>query len=97
MCEVWQSLALELFHHRAQTQTERVRSAIGSIKFKAPIDGNVFLQYYESIKDKEHSDGTFVDSAPGGTSYIRQSIRSTSWYSSIKLPGTLCRPSCKED
>jgi nucleoside phosphorylase len=52
----------EPLHHGAQAKTITVvRSAIGSIKFHAPMDGSVFLQYYESIKDKKHSNGTFAD------------------------------------
>jgi nucleoside phosphorylase len=38
-----------------------VRSAIGSIKMKAPNEAKTFLPIYEAIKDKEHSDGTFHD------------------------------------
>jgi hypothetical protein len=49
-------------HHRAQAKTETVvRSAIGSIKTFTPMYSNVFLKYYEGIKDKEHSNGTFAD------------------------------------
>ncbi|KAF4340708.1 nacht and wd domain protein [Fusarium beomiforme] len=38
-----------------------VRSAIGNIKLMAPHEIDIFLQFYESIKDKEHSKGTFAD------------------------------------
>jgi len=38
-----------------------VRSAIGSIKLRAPNDAEVLLPYYESIKHKEHANGTFID------------------------------------
>jgi hypothetical protein len=38
-----------------------VRSAISVIKRKAPDDTTVILPFYEAIKDKEHSTGTFVD------------------------------------
>ncbi|KAM0558360.1 hypothetical protein ACHAPJ_005054 [Fusarium lateritium] len=38
-----------------------VRSAIGNIKKMSPYDSDVFLPFYESIKDKEHSKGTFTD------------------------------------
>ncbi len=44
----------------ANTETV-VRSAIGSIKLRAPNDAEVFMQYYESIKYKEHTNGTFID------------------------------------
>lgn len=51
---------LRLGHVLATTETV-VRSAIGSIKLKAPNDAEMFLPYYEYIKDKEHPEGTFVD------------------------------------
>jgi nucleoside phosphorylase len=52
----------QLLRHGVQAKTETVvRSVIGSIKALAPMHGNVFLQYYESIKDKKHSNGTFAD------------------------------------
>jgi nucleoside phosphorylase len=38
-----------------------VRSAIGSIKLEAPNDVDIFLPYYDAIKDKEHATDTFVD------------------------------------
>ncbi|KAF4415744.1 calcium-independent phospholipase A2 [Fusarium acutatum] len=44
----------------ANTETV-VRSAIGSIKIMAPDDTDIFLSFYDSIKDKEHSRGTFAD------------------------------------
>ncbi|KAJ9427618.1 hypothetical protein QL093DRAFT_2587216 [Fusarium oxysporum] len=44
----------------ANTETV-VRSAIGNIKIRAPGDTDVFLPFYERIKDKEHSRGTFAD------------------------------------
>jgi nucleoside phosphorylase len=44
----------------ANTETV-VRSAIGSIKLMAPNDAEAFLRYYESIKDKEHTNGIFID------------------------------------
>jgi nucleoside phosphorylase len=47
-------------HVLVSTETV-VRSAIGSIKLKAPNDSEVFLPYYESIKHKEHASGTFAD------------------------------------
>jgi nucleoside phosphorylase len=52
----------ELLRHGAQARTETVvSSAIGNIKSLTPMHGNIFLQYYESIKDKMHSSGTFAD------------------------------------
>jgi len=49
-------------HHGAQAKTiQVVSSAIGNIESHEPMHGNVFLQYYESIKDKNHSNGTFAD------------------------------------
>ncbi|CCT72143.1 related to calcium-independent phospholipase A2 [Fusarium fujikuroi IMI 58289] len=44
----------------ANTETV-VRSAIGSIKIKAPYDTDIFPPFYDSVKDKEHSRGTFAD------------------------------------
>jgi nucleoside phosphorylase len=44
----------------APTETV-IRSAIGSIKLKAPKDAEVFLPHYESIQYKEHASGTFID------------------------------------
>jgi nucleoside phosphorylase len=38
-----------------------VRSAIGSIKLRAPSDAEAFFPYYEGMKDKEHANGTFTD------------------------------------
>lgn len=38
-----------------------VRSAIGSIKVEAPNDAELFLLYYDTIRDKEHAAGTFAD------------------------------------
>ncbi|KAG5766876.1 hypothetical protein H9Q72_005040 [Fusarium xylarioides] len=47
---------------RVLANTEMViRSAIGNIKIKAPGDTDVFLPFYDSVKDKEHSKGTFED------------------------------------
>ncbi|KAF5562996.1 nacht wd domain-containing protein [Fusarium phyllophilum] len=47
---------------RVLANTEMViRSAISNIKIKAPDDTDVFLPFYESVKDKEHSKGTFED------------------------------------
>lgn len=46
----------------AMATTEPViRSAIGSIKRRAPYDASVFLPYYEQMKDQEHGCGTFID------------------------------------
>ncbi|KAH7460531.1 hypothetical protein FOMA001_g19547 [Fusarium oxysporum f. sp. matthiolae] len=38
-----------------------VRAAIGSIKLEAPYDTNIFLPYYEKIRNCEHATGTFAD------------------------------------
>ncbi|ATY67161.1 NB-ARC and ankyrin domain [Cordyceps militaris] len=38
-----------------------VRSAIGCIKLEAPNDADLFLPFYENIKNKEHSAGKFID------------------------------------
>ncbi|UKZ77558.1 hypothetical protein TrVFT333_005281 [Trichoderma virens FT-333] len=47
-------------HALAKTETV-VRSAIGSIKLRAPNDSNDILQYYKRIEHKKHSLGTFAD------------------------------------
>lgn len=47
--------------HALATTEPIVRSAIGSIKLEAPHDANKFLPYYETVRDKEHADGTFAD------------------------------------
>jgi nucleoside phosphorylase len=52
----------ELIRHGVQAKTEAiVSSAIGTMKLLAQISGNTFLQYYEQIKDKTHSNGNFAD------------------------------------
>ncbi|GKT97978.1 transcription factor [Fusarium langsethiae] len=51
---------LRLGHSLAMTEPI-VRSAIGSIKLEAPYDTEIFLQYYEKIRDCEHATGTFDD------------------------------------
>ncbi|KAJ4257997.1 hypothetical protein NW762_008134 [Fusarium torreyae] len=51
---------LRLGHALATTETI-VRSAIGSIKLKAPNDAEVFLPYYEKIKNMQHATGNFGD------------------------------------
>jgi nucleoside phosphorylase len=47
-------------HVLARTETV-VRSAISSIRLSAPNDEVVIFPYYENMKHKEHSTGTFVD------------------------------------
>ena len=53
-------LPLRSGHVLANTEPV-VRSAIGSIKLRAPDDVETFLPYYNDIKDKEHASGTFAD------------------------------------
>jgi nucleoside phosphorylase len=56
------SNGFELLHHGALAKTEKVvSSATGNIESHEPMHGNVFLKYYESIKAKNHSNGTFAD------------------------------------
>jgi hypothetical protein len=82
----------------ANTETV-VKSAIGTIKRRAPNDVDAFLPYYERIKHEKHPDGTFID--PGqekdilydvnddGTEYLVKreprpdSNRTRVWYGSI--------------
>ncbi|ORY66203.1 nucleoside phosphorylase domain-containing protein [Pseudomassariella vexata] len=47
-------------HILAQTEPV-VRSAIGSIKLRSPNETELFLPYFEDMKNEEHSDGTFTD------------------------------------
>ncbi|KAF2180114.1 purine and uridine phosphorylase [Zopfia rhizophila CBS 207.26] len=54
-------LQLLRFGHVLATTETVVRSAIGSIKLLAPSDAEVIFPYYENIKYKRHSNGTFVD------------------------------------
>ncbi|EON98166.1 putative nacht and wd domain protein [Phaeoacremonium minimum UCRPA7] len=49
------------FGHVLATTETVIRSAIGSIKLKAPNDAKIFLPYYETMKEEEHINGTFVD------------------------------------
>lgn len=76
-----------------------VRAAIGHIKIEAPNDADMFLPFYESIKDKEHANGTFRDPGQGqdklyeidenGTEHLVKreerpdSKRTRVWYGSI--------------
>jgi len=53
----------KLLHHGhvlATTETV-VRSAIGSIKLKAPNEADAFLPFYTTIRHNNHSNGTFAD------------------------------------
>jgi nucleoside phosphorylase len=49
------------FGHVLATTEAVVRSAIGSIKLRAPNETNTFLPYYKSIMHKDHTNGTFID------------------------------------
>ncbi|KAF4457351.1 hypothetical protein F53441_680 [Fusarium austroafricanum] len=51
---------LRFGHVLANTEAV-VRSAIGNIRMLAPNDTAAFLPFYDLIKDKEHSNGTFAD------------------------------------
>ncbi|PGH11683.1 hypothetical protein AJ79_04706 [Helicocarpus griseus UAMH5409] len=53
----------QLLHsgYRLANTESIVRSAIGSIRLRAPDESEAFLPYYEYMKDKPHIDGTFVD------------------------------------
>ncbi|KAM0079932.1 hypothetical protein ACKRZS_007911 [Fusarium odoratissimum] len=51
---------LRLGHALAATEAV-VRAAIGSIKLGQPNESEVFLPYYERIKDMQHATGTFID------------------------------------
>ncbi|GAP82800.2 putative nacht and wd domain protein [Rosellinia necatrix] len=49
------------FGHVLANTEPVIRSAIGSIKQRTVKNLQLFLQYYEAIKDEEHDDGTFLD------------------------------------
>ena len=49
------------FGHVLANSKTVVRSAIGNIKLSWPNDGEVFLPYYEEMKNKEHPNGNFID------------------------------------
>ncbi|RYO77226.1 hypothetical protein DL764_010229 [Monosporascus ibericus] len=53
------------FGHVLATTETVVRSAIGGTKLSAPNDAEIFLPFYESIKDREHVTGTFIDPGSG--------------------------------
>jgi hypothetical protein len=74
------SVRFELLHHGTQAKTETVvRSAIGIIKALAPIHGNGFLQYYESIKDNSIAVTRLKALAKTGINYTRRSMRRKAW------------------
>jgi nucleoside phosphorylase len=85
------SAGFELLNHGVQAKTETVvRAAIGNIKAFAPMHRNVFLQYYEGVKDKRHSNGTFAD--PGQErDQLYQTVDEKN-SSVIKLVGRSLRP-----
>ncbi|KAH8698464.1 nucleoside phosphorylase domain-containing protein [Talaromyces proteolyticus] len=49
------------YGHVLATTEKIVRAAIGHIKIESPNDTEIFLPFYERIKDKEHTSGTFID------------------------------------
>lgn len=49
------------FGHSLATTVPIVRAAIGSIKLEAPNEAEVFLPYYERLRNCEHETGTFAD------------------------------------
>ncbi|KAF4457801.1 kinesin light chain [Fusarium austroafricanum] len=51
---------LRVDHSLAMTEPI-VRAAIGSIKLEEPKDTEIFLPYYEKIRNCEHATGTFAD------------------------------------
>ncbi|KAK3689774.1 hypothetical protein B0T22DRAFT_462194 [Podospora appendiculata] len=55
------SFQLLRFGHVLAITEVMVRPAIGSIKLEAPNNVDIFLPYYDAIKDKEHATGTFAD------------------------------------
>ncbi len=51
----------QLLRHVPAVTEAVVRSAIGRIKLCSPNDAEVFLPFYEKMKDEEHPGGTFAD------------------------------------
>ncbi|KAI0490594.1 purine and uridine phosphorylase [Xylaria cf. heliscus] len=51
---------LRLGHVLASTETV-IRSAISSIELRARNNAQLFLHYYEAMKDEEHDEGNFLD------------------------------------
>lgn len=54
------SQLLHYGHILARTETI-VRSAIGQIKIESPNEMGIFFPFYQSIQNREHADGTFLD------------------------------------
>ncbi|GAW24197.1 hypothetical protein ANO14919_137790 [Xylariales sp. No.14919] len=55
---------LRLGHVLANTEPV-IRSAIGSIQLRTHRNSQLFLQYYEAMKDEEHDEGDFLDPGQG--------------------------------
>ncbi|KAI1208538.1 purine and uridine phosphorylase [Annulohypoxylon truncatum] len=99
-------------HVLAQTEPV-VRSAIGSIKLDSPDESKLFLPYYEAMKDKRHSNGTFVDPGQeydklyqdgddGAESLVERQPRPDSqrtlvWYGSIGSGEKLMKNAARRD
>ncbi|KAK2593249.1 hypothetical protein QQS21_009048 [Conoideocrella luteorostrata] len=116
-CEVGNETAdgfrlLRHSHVLAVTETV-VRAAISNIRLQAPEDVNMILPFYDEIKDKQHSGGTFGD--PGqdadvlytvdssGASKIQARDRRSShqrtriWYGSIGSGDKLMKNTVRPD
>ncbi|KAI0908752.1 purine and uridine phosphorylase [Ustulina deusta] len=103
---------LRLGHVLASTEPV-IRSAIGSIKLRTLKTSQLFLQYYEAMKDEEHDEGTFSDpgqdndilyeTAEDGTEKLvnRQSRvvsqRTRVWYGPIGSGEKLLKNALKRD
>jgi nucleoside phosphorylase len=90
-----------------------VRAAIGNIKLQAPHDVDLILPYYDQIKDKVHSSGTFADPGQGadrlygnddsGTPTIRErktrsdERRTRIWYGPIGSGEKLMKKAARRD
>ncbi|CAH0058006.1 unnamed protein product [Clonostachys solani] len=94
-------------HGLAKTETV-IRSAIGKIKRKSPKDTDLFLPYYQGMKDAEPPLGTFID--PGqdkdvlydGEETVARSSRlepkrTRVWYGPIGSGDKLMRDAAKRD
>ncbi|KAM0551175.1 hypothetical protein ACHAPJ_008517 [Fusarium lateritium] len=103
---------LRLGHALATTEAI-VRSAIGSIRLKAPNDTKIFLPHYERIKNMQHATGDFEDpgqsrdrlyeaSDGGRQKEIERPLRPEGrrtrvWYGSIGSGEKLMRHACQSN
>ncbi|KAI1410483.1 purine and uridine phosphorylase [Hypoxylon sp. FL1857] len=98
-------------HILAQTEPI-VRAAIGSIKLRSPKEDELFLPYYETVRAKEHLNGTFTDPGQEHDKFFQvergtdrlvkrqprpESQRTRVWYGPIGSGEKLLRNAAKRD